>query len=327
MLIKEIQKAQNIILSTHKSSDGDGLGSEISMYLALTQLKKTVRFFHADIIPARYNFLTERLPKEAFCNSLSSLETTGTTNTADLVLIFDTHDPKLCSPLFEDMSAKKIPIFFIDHHVPTDYKTEKSNTYIDEKASCTGEIVFDLIKNLNVVIDEQIASALYASLVFDTQNFKLIRDFHRPFQMASELLAVGIDYEKIQQQLFAHWNISKMNYLSYVISQVIYKKQNTIAIIKIYKNDLEKYNVNVDQVSDFVDLFMQINSLSLAIVIREETANYHKLSFRSRHNSDALLYARSFNGGGHAMSSGAWVEKSMLEIEREIDVLIQASNI
>ena len=321
LLVQEIQKAQNIILSTHKSSDGDGLGSEISMYLALTKLKKSVHFFHADTIPSRYHFLTERIASKAFCNSLASLPTEKT----DLVLIFDTHDPKLCSPLFEYATAKNIPIYFIDHHVPTDYRTKKSNIIIDEMASCTGEMVFDLIKKLGIQIDEQMAAALYASLIFDTQNFKLIRDFKRPFQMASELLSLGIDYEKIQQQLFAHWNISKINYFSFVISQVVYKKQNTVAIIKILKLDLEKYNVSVDQVSDFVDLFMQINSLSLAVVIREDSVNFHKLSFRSRHNDNALLFARSFGGGGHNMSSGAWVEKSMVQIEHSLDILIQNS--
>lgn len=319
LIVQEIQKAQNIILSTHKSSDGDGLGSEISMYLALTKLKKNAHFFHADTIPSRYHFLTERIAQKAFCNSLASLPT----EKADLVLVFDTHDPKLCSPLFEYATENNIPIYFIDHHVPTDYKTKKSNTLIDEMASCTGEMVFDLIKKLNISLDEQMASALYASLIFDTQNFKLIRDFHRPFQMASELLSHGIDYQQIQQQLFAHWNISKINYLSFVISQVVYKKQNTVAIIKILKHDLEKYGVSVDQVSDFVDLFMQINSLALAVVIREESPHYHKLSFRSRHNADALNYARSFGGGGHSMSAGAWVGKSMEQIEQSLEMLIQ----
>ncbi len=319
ILIQEIQKAQNIILSTHKNSDGDGLGSEISMYLALKKLKKTVRFFHSDTIPARYHFLTAEIPEADFLNHL---QLSTDSKPVDLVLIFDTHDPKLCSEVFDYSKLKNIPLFFIDHHVPTDYQTKKSHNFIDEAASCTGEIVYQLIKQLKVPVDTQMATSLYSSLIFDTQNFRFIRDFHKPFQMASELLSTGIDYEKIQQQLFAQWNVAKMNYLSFIISEAIYKKNDTVAIIKIYKKDLARFQVEVDQISDFVDLFMQINSLTVAVVIREESTTYHKISFRSRHGSAALHWARSFNGGGHATSSGAWVEKSMSEIEDQLDQLI-----
>lgn len=313
LIIDLIRNAQTITLSTHKNSDGDGLGSEIAMYFALMKINKSVTFYHSDIIPDRYHFLSEKIPQNTFVTSVDEVATVS-----DLILIFDTHDPKLCSPLYEKTLAAGKKIFFIDHHVETDYQTEKNHLLVDESASCTGEIVFDLIKKLNIPLDENIASSLYASLIFDTQNFKLIRDTKRPFSMASELLAVGFDHEKIQKQIFANWNMPKMNYLAYLISQVQFFDKDSIAVIKILKNDLKKFNVEADQISDLVDLFMSIDSISAAIVIREETANYHKLSFRSRPHLDILNWARLFNGGGHRNAAGAWVEKNMPEIEMQL---------
>lgn len=328
LILDQIRKAQNIILSTHKSSDGDGLGSEISMYLALKKMNKTVHFYHADKIPMRYHFLAEKISPEAFITDIKNLPKASPLGEGtDLVLIFDTHDPKLCSPLYDYMANRSVPIFFIDHHVPTEYVTKSSSTYIDENASCTGEIVFELIKKLEISIDVQMASALYASLIFDTQNFKHIRDLRKPFQMASELLLTGIDHNKIQQQIFAHWNIEKMSYLSYLIPKIIYKRNNSVAIIKILKHDLTKFAVDVDQIADLVDLFMQIQTLTTAVVIREDLANHHKLSFRSRAGNEALEWARFFNGGGHMLSSGAYVDKSMAEIEASLEQLITASNL
>ncbi len=326
LILDQIRKAQNIILSTHKSSDGDGLGSEISMYLALKKMNKTVHFYHADKIPMRYHFLAEKIAAEAFITDSKNLPLVSAHGQGiDLVLIFDTHDPKLCSPLYENMADRSVPIFFIDHHVPTEYVTKSSTTFIDENASCTGEIVYELIKKLEVSIDIQMASALYASLIFDTQNFKHIRDLRKPFQMASELLLIGIDYDKIQQQIFAHWNVQKMNYLSFLIPKIIYKRSNSIAIIKILKHDLAKFAVDADQVTDLVDLFMQIQTLTTAIVIREDSVDHHKLSFRSRAGTEALEWARSFNGGGHMLSSGAYVDKTMAEIEASLEKLITTS--
>lgn len=320
LVLDSIRKAQNIILSTHKSSDGDGLGSEIAMYFALKKLNKTVSFVHSDMIPDRYHFLTAEIPDTAFFGSVEDCP-----QVPDLVLIFDTHDPKLCSPLYERTLAHGKPVFFIDHHVKTDYQTNSLHTFIDETASCTGEIVYNLIKQLPVSLDQNIAGALYASLIFDTQNFRLIRDSSRPFLMASELLGYGFDHEKIQANLFANWNIAKMNYLSYLITQVTYKKDDTVAIIRILKSDLKRFKVETDQVSDLVDLFMSIDTVSVAIVIREEHATYHKLSFRSRPQLEILSWARAFNGGGHNCSAGAWVEKSMPQIETQIDELIHTT--
>ncbi|MFZ3229139.1 MAG: DHH family phosphoesterase [Pseudobdellovibrio sp.] len=318
MLLQDsIKKAQNIILSTHKNSDGDGLGCEIAMYFALIQINKKPYFFHSDLVPDRYHFLTENIPAEAFLTE-ADLEQ----KEFDLVLIFDTHDPKLCSPLYENLTIKNKPVFFIDHHVRTDYNTKAAHTFIDETASCTGEIVFNLLKSLTVELDKNIASSLYASLIFDTQNFRFIRDPSKPFLMASELLSVGFNHEKIQNKIFANWNIAKMNYLSYLIPKVTYLKNNSVAIIKIFKSELKKFSVEADQISDLVDLFMSIDSVDIAIVIREESISYHKLSFRSRSHIEILSWARSFNGGGHSCSAGAWVEKTMPEIEVRIHALI-----
>lgn len=112
LIVDAIQKAQNIILSTHKSSDGDGLGSEIAMFHALHKIGKNVKFVHNDLIPSRYHFLLENTSAQNF---LSLQDIPGTT--IDLALIFDTHDPLLCSPLFETLNEKNVPTYFIDHHV------------------------------------------------------------------------------------------------------------------------------------------------------------------------------------------------------------------
>ena len=317
-IVDAIQKAKNIILSTHKSSDGDGLGSEIAMFHALHKIGKNVRFVHNDLIPSRYHFLLENTSEQNFLNLAAVSETP-----IDLALIFDTHDPLLCSPLFENLNEKNVPTYFIDHHVKIKNAPADEFLLIDESASCTGEIVFDLIRKMQIPLDTRIASSLYASLIFDTQNFKVIRDSVRPFAMASQLLSVGINSQDIQDQLFANWTTQKMNYLGYLVSQISYFENATIAVIRILKKDLLHFKVESEQVSDLVDFFMQIEDLKLAIVIREESADHHKLSFRSRRNTLALDWAKEFLGGGHNTSAGAWVNKSLLEIEDQIKKLIQ----
>lgn len=312
---QQIKSARKIWLSTHKNADGDGVGSEMGFYHALKTLAKDVFVVHNDITPERYSFLTNpaKVHDVHEVNDLTS---------QDLAIIFDTHDPALCSPFFELLQSRNVPILFVDHHVTNREKIPNTFDLIKENACCTGEIVFDLIKELGIALNPQIATALYASLLFDTQNFKFIRNSAKPYEMAAELLKNGADHLLIQKSIFDTWSVNKMNFLSLLIRNVEYRDHQKIALIRIGRQHLIDFQLDSDDVSDFVDLFMSIQSLEVSIVVREERKNDFKLSFRSR-THEVLSWAQSFNGGGHLYSSGAWVKDSEENIIKRLDDLIQ----
>lgn len=312
---RKIKSARKIWLSTHKNADGDGVGSEMGFYHALKTLAKDVSIVHNDITPERYSFLTKPV-------RLHSVQEVTDITSQDLAIIFDTHDPALCSPFFELLQSQQVPILFIDHHVTNREKISNTFDLIKENACCTGEIVFDLIKDLGIALNPQIATALYASLLFDTQNFKFIRNSAKPYEMASELLKNGADHLLIQKHIFDTWSVNKMNFLSLLIRNVEYRDAQKIALIRIGRQHLTDFQLAPDDVSDFVDLFMSIQSLEVAIVVREEIKNDFKLSFRSR-THEVLSWAQSFNGGGHLYSSGAWVTDTENNIIKRLDDLIQ----
>lgn len=317
--IRKIQSARKIWLSTHKNADGDGLGSEMAFFHALEQISKDVSIVHNDQSPLRYSFLTENTRLYSPTENLDL-------QAQDLAIIFDTHDPLLCSPFFEQLQSKKVPILFIDHHVPNRSNMENIYDLINENACCTGEIVFELIQKMKIQINPKMATALYASLLFDTQNFKYIRNSEKPFEMASQLIKLGANHLQIQKNIFDNWSVNKMNFLSLLIQNVDYRDAQKIALIKIGRKHLIDFKLSSDDVTDFVDLFMSIQSLEVAIVIREEDVNDFKLSFRSR-SHEVLSWAESFNGGGHLYSSGAWVKDSEKNIIARIDSLIKSQGL
>lgn len=301
-LLPLLESAKSIWLSTHRNPDGDGLGSEVAFYHALKTHGYPVRIVHNDMAPARYAFLLENVevcPVADIGPQLSE---------EDVALIFDTHDPALCEPLFGQLRARGVRMVFIDHHVAGPLDVKNASYCLNETASCTGQIVLDLIKLAGFSLDREIASALYASLLFDTQNFKVIRDSVLPFKMAIELIGAGADHRRIHHCLFENWTAAKMNYLSRLITQVSYQNDQ-VAVIPIRKAQLEEYGLHYDEVADLVDLFMSLKNLQVSIVIREESSGYYKLSFRSR-GQEILSWAREFGGGGHLYSAGAWVRDS-----------------
>lgn len=311
-----IQGAKKIWLSTHLGADGDGLGSEMALYFALKKSGYDVSVIHNDPTPPRYEFLTYGV--EIFAANESTGERLSSN---DVCLIFDTHDPKLCQPLLEHLQKAQVQIIFIDHHVSSKTELPRTIYHIDENASCTGELALELIESLGISLDINMATCLYASLIFDTQNFKNMRSPVKIFDMAKKLVLAGADHKTLNRSLFENWTINKFNYLSKLIKNVTYKNNDT-AIICISKKDLTDYNLSPDEVSDLVDLFMGLKNLNVSIVIREESDNFFKLSFRSRKN-EILSWAREFGGGGHLHSAGAWVKASESQIIEKINFLIQ----
>lgn len=314
-----IKSAQNIILTTHINSDGDGLGSEVAMYYALKKINKNPQIIHNDKAADRYRFLFDQIDVWQIEDQRSQ----KFIESADLTMIFDTHDEKLCRPLFTALEAKQISTLYVDHHVPA-YKTASHTHFlIDENASCTGEMVSTIIEQLHVDLDHDIAKALYTSLMFDTQCFKFIRNSTKPFVMAKKLMAYDVDHGFIQKKLFENWSVNKINFLAHLITQVEYLHNQKIAILRIHKKDLEQFHLEQDQANDVIDFFMNIQSLQIAVVVREFGRDFYKLSFRSRSDFSILPWAQAFGGGGHLSSAGAWVHEPLKKIEDQLSELFR----
>lgn len=309
-----IISSKNIILTTHKNSDGDGIGSLAGLCWALASIGKKVTFFHNDEIPLRYSFLTDGLQKIFFTESTDK----NLLNEYDLVIVLDTHQGDLCNPLFDKACAANKSVVFIDHHLTQKTNLKNCSYFVDPTAASTGEIVYNLIEKLNITITKQIAKALYSSLTFDTQAFKLTRNSYRSHLIASELVKYDIDTESIQRSLFANWTIAKMNFLSVLIKGSKNFKNGRVIGITISKKNLADYDLLGDDVSDLLDLFTLIKSVEFCYCIREIEPQYYKISFRSIGNNQAFELAELFSGGGHGTSAGAWVKSDLASIENKI---------
>lgn len=306
--------SKNIILTTHKNSDGDGIGSLAGLCWALASIGKKVTFFHNDEIPARYSFLTDGLSKVFFTANTDQKSLAE----FDLVIVLDTHQGDLCNPLFDQVCELNKSVVFIDHHLTQKTNLKNCFYFVDPNAASTGEIVYNLIEKLNITITKQIAKALYSSLTFDTQAFKLTRNSYRSHLIASELVKYDINTESIQRALFANWTVQKMNFLAVLIQNSKKFKNGHVIGLTISQKDLDTYDLEGDDVSDLLDLFTLIKTVEFCYCIREIGTNYHKISFRSIGNNQAFELAELFAGGGHGTSAGAWVHSDLASIENKI---------
>lgn len=305
-----LQKQNSFIISTHKNSDGDGIGSAVALYWGLKQKNKSVKFYHVDPIPLRYHFLLTGT--ESYLYNSESLD-------ADTLIITDTNQGSLCDPLYSQLVKKNARVIYIDHHIPASKKNQNEIYFIQLAASSTGEVVYDILKTMDVQMTSEIATALYTSITFDTQAFKLLRNSSRSHEIAALLAKNNIQTDKIQRELFATWTIEKMKFLASLIQTTTYSKLNTVAGFTVTQEQMKNYDLELDHINDLLDMFTLIKSIEFCYSIIEISESKYKLSFRSIDTNKAFKLAEEFGGGGHAKSAGAWVcDLSPIEIEKKI---------
>lgn len=310
-LVDLIKNAHKILLTTHKDCDGDGLGSELALYYALKKIGKDVQIVHVDLLPKRYeNFLN----KELFTLYRPGLFDSST----DLCLIFDTNDERLIDPLFSDIQNHTKNIVFIDHHPLLKSGPLPKQAFIDTTAASTGEIIYSVIKNLDIPLDANIAESLYLSIVFDTQLFRYIRRSVISHQIAIELLPYISSPESIHRNLFGGQTPDKISFIAKALGKITYFVDNKVAIVLIHSKEIQDFGLTPEDTRDVVDKILDIDCVEVAVLFREDSKNRYKISFRSKTLLDVLEVSELFGGGGHHHASGAMIEGEFLKIRDQI---------
>ena len=193
-VIGELRAADKLIVVTHEHPDGDALGSLVAMQALLTSIgKNSLMFIAADELP---------LPYEYGFLELDGLVTQAPPDLDERTVVFldcgnITRNPAAQALCPKDGAA---PILNIDHH--HDNTRFGSANYIDPGSSCTAELVWDLVRELDVELTPRMADALYVGLITDTGCFMYENTGPRAHQMAAELIEAGIDVHAVYQRVY-----------------------------------------------------------------------------------------------------------------------------
>lgn len=310
-VVATIKKANKILLTTHREADGDGLGAELALFHALKKINKDVSIYHVDALPKKYESLVNK-------DNIHIYSAKTELPPFDLAIVFDTNDERLIEPLFSALKNKATDVLFIDHHPMLKKGPTPVKFYIDQKAASTGEVTYQIIKNLDVALDANIAHALYTSIVFDTQLFRYIRASAVSHEIVTQLLPLISNPEIIHRKLFGGQTPEKMELLSRALGRVKYYDHNRIAIIHILHQDLSQLKLSTEDTRDVVDKIIDIDCVEVAVLFREDLNQKFKISFRSKKNIDVLGISEKFGGGGHHHASGASVEGKFEDLNKQV---------
>ncbi len=305
-LVETLEKAHDIVLTTHRGPDGDGVGACLALALGLTRPTRRVRIINQDPLPPRYAFLDpDRLV------TAPAPEQPVDLGAADLLVLVDTCEIRRAGAFVAHALRRGLPGCAIDHHVPPPNGGAVPG-YIDPDASSTGELAYRLLQRLGVPLTPRIADCLYAALIYDTQNFRFIRNHPGPLRVAGELLAAGADAGRIDEALWANRPAGYLTLLGRTLSGVEYLADGAAALLVVRPAQVEDLGLDSDEVRDLVSLLNQVGGVKACALVRERPGEV-KISFRSRPGYDVAALAGTFHGGGHVQASGATVKGESVE--------------
>jgi bifunctional oligoribonuclease and PAP phosphatase NrnA len=307
-VLAAIQDADKFLLTTHERPDGDAVGSLAAMQQVLTALgKDALAFLLPDEFPLPYEYRFIRL---------EGLVTEPPEDLAERVLVFldcGNIDRTPADALKREEGAR---ILNIDHH--HDNTRFGTVNYVDGRASCTAEMVWDLMEGLGVEATPAIGEALYVGLVTDTGRFMYENTGPRAHEMAAGLLAGGVDAHGIYRRLYEGIPQGKLDLLARGLSNVERYDGGLLTLTHLTREDYRTTGADESYSEGVVDHLRSVEGTAVAGLVRDvlaDAAPKRKVSLRATDDRvDVSAIARAGGGGGHRRAAGFSTELSFGEL-------------
>ncbi len=197
----------------------------------------------------------------------------------------------------------------IDHHV----SNERFGTLniVEVSASASGEVVYDLLQELKIPLDANIATCLYTAIVSDTGGFKYSNTTAKVLEISARLVSAGANPEYVFKQLYEERPLEQLMMQADAILHAQYNADRTIGWTIVDQALLDKHGALEEHVDGLVESIRRVDTVLVAFVLKETTSGQTKVSVRSdTHDIDVSEVMCQFGGGGHRMAAGCTIDKA-----------------
>ena len=297
LVLARIREDERFVLAAHENPDGDALGSLVGMQGLLSALgKDSVMFISPDDLP---------LPREYRFFALDGLIREPPADIAERTVVFldcGNIDRNSASVLRDGAH-----LLNIDHH--HDNTRFGTLNHIVPEASCTAQIVWDLMHGLDVRPTPAIAEALYIGLITDTGRFMYENTGPQAHVMAAELIEAGVDVAGVYRRLYEGVPLGKLALLALALAQLQRYDDGELAIATLSAEDFDRSDAEESYSEGIIDQLRALESTKVAVLVRElssgERKGQHKVSLRATDDDvDVSIIARAQGGGGHRRAAG-----------------------
>ena len=297
------QTRQRFAVTSHARPDGDSIGSQLGLGLALEGLGKSVHIVNADPPPQSYL----SLPGVERIQVRDSLE-----GSFDAVFVLECND--LDRPGVRNLGRQEV--INIDHHTNTE-PFGRFN-WVDSSAAAVAEMIYKLLMRLGASITAEIATNLYAAILTDTGSFQFSNTRAETFEIVGNLVKRGADPAWVARQVYMNQPRSKVALLVSVIDTLEIHPSGAIASIFLTPQMLEQAGATPAETEGLINYALGIEGVELAAFFREESHDQYRISLRSKSELDVGQVAVRFGGGGHRNAAGLSMGGSPQQVREKL---------
>jgi bifunctional oligoribonuclease and PAP phosphatase NrnA len=306
-VLDRLREDERFVLAAHEHPDGDALGSLVGMQEILTVLgKDSAMYISPDDLPLPYEY--EIFPMGGAIQAPPA-------DIAERTVVFLD-----CGNIDRNSAAvlrDGAHLLNIDHH--HDNTRFGTLNHVVPAASCTAEIVWDLMHGLELRPTPAVAQALYVGLITDTGRFMYENTGPRAHQMAAELIEAGVDVADVYRRLYEEMPPEKLALMALALGQLQRFDDGELTLAALSAEDFERVDAEDHYSEGIIDQLRAVQGTKVAVLVRElrtgERRGQRKVSLRATDDDvDVSLIARAQGGGGHRRAAGFSTELELDEL-------------
>lgn len=287
---------------THRRPDGDTLGCAAALCRGLRKLGKAAHILENPEISDRFRWLHEGLTKPAAENG-------------DTVVSVDVASPGMLPESFQSLLGGIA--LRIDHHASATSFTEEE--LVDASSASCAEIIWDVLEEMGVEPDRDIAEAVYVGTSTDTGCFRYANTSAHTFLTAAKCAQAGARIYELNQELFETNTLAKLKMQGWIVEHMQMLAEGKMAICAIPRQVELDIGVTQDDMDNISSFPRTVAGVCVAATLRETKEGDVKISVRAIPGYDATKITEPFGGGGHKGAAGASLKMTLIEATAAVE--------
>ncbi len=301
-----IEAAGTVVLIPHRNPDGDAIGSTLGWCNVLRNKGLTANVLVPDDVPP--NLMWMKGSSDIVVFSRQKKRALELLKRSELLILADFNQLDRCGDIAAPVKKLKVPRVVIDHHPYPDPNLGEV-IFSDTSVSSTSELSCHIINALGweKMMDVDAAACFYTGIITDTGSLSYNSSHADTYRVVATLVEMGIDKDRIHQELFQSNSLSRTQLLGHVLCNKLELLNGYgAAFISLSKDELDTHNYVPGDTEGFVNYPLSIEGINISALFTEkEKEKYIRISFRSRGEVPVNHFAEKyFSGGGHPNAAG-----------------------
>ena len=284
----------SFVIMSHVRPDGDAIGSQVALGFSLMAMGKTVYLVNEDGVPESLAFLFGS--EKVMSPPSEPLE-------VEVAIALDTATkPRLGDGALHAASKAKFWVN-IDHHISNPAYGDLN--IIDATSPATGQIVYHLIRALDMPLPAETRDAIYVAVSTDTGSFQYGSTTAATYELGADLIRRGLDVGKINADTYDNHPYRRVELLRELLNTLEISADGKIANWELRDAVRLKLDLQPDDSEGLIDMIRSVKGVKVAVFFEELEGGKIRVSMRSKDKSvNVCEVAMKFGGGGHALAAG-----------------------